>query len=533
MIDVGYGSNLEWQWAAEDHLPRATSFQSQYDLIGDRLIDLLNATKRVSQYAPGTTTRTMIYTLRVIVAAVARYAPESHVVQDWSEALIRYLRDDDRKSERTRWGVANAARSILREVARAKRQEFAIRNPFDRYAKKRAPMPRGQEMEEVLRQAKRDVAAYVHRYRKPPAEHLPFIERAKAIAREAGGILPLSTSGPAKKLLKDWRNKTGLPLGFLTGYLYPSAKDLAPFLVLMTHALAANVDSIAYMRRDAITPFVHPAYGECHRLKLEKPRAGDISPYLLRGSGTMAVASLVKFVLEVTAPLVPIAEPEHRAFALLVVAQEKREVSLLLGVRRVNAIRKYLAKRGLSQFQLRSLRGARALDDFSKHRDPFRVRRLLKQRDIAVTLQYLDAEATYDADAALLADVQSAIVAPRKQESAPEPAGLPVQLPSHWCADPLGPEKPRDQSGLCAGIAFPFNDRHFVLDLSPRPVAFLLREYAALSEARNNLPAERFAKMYAARLALIERDALPLIGPELRAAAESILATLPGLPHVD
>jgi len=247
----------------------------------------------------------------------------------------------------------------------------------------------------------------------------------------------------------------------------------------------------------------------------------------------MSAASLINFVLEVTAPLVPIAKPEHRNLAFLVVAEENREVSMLLGVRRANAFRRFLAKSGLPHFQLRALRGARAVDDFKRHRDPFRVRRLLKQKDIAVTLQYLEAEESYEADAILLADIQSAIVAPREHLAALSSSAQPVQLPSHVCADPLGSELPRDQSGLCAGIAFPFNDRHFVLDLSPRPVAFLLREYAALCEARKNLPVERFAKTYATRLALIERDALPLIGSELKAEAETILATLPEVPYVD
>ena len=533
MIDVGYGRSVEWEWNGEDHLPRKTSFDPEHALIGDRLIDILNAAKRLYRYSPGTTVRTMIYTLRVLATAMSRYARDSEVVQNWAEALIKHLSADEKKGQRTRWGTVNAASAVLKEVARAKRQEVTIRNPFDRYSRKRTVMPRGQEMDKVLQQARRDVAAYMQRCRKPPAEHARYVERAKAIARDAGGILPHSSSGEAQRLLQNWRKNTGLSLGYLTGYLYPSAKDLAPFLVLITHALAANVDSIAYMRRDAITSFVHPAYGECHSLKLEKPRAGDISPYLLRGSGTMSVASLIKFVLEMTSQLVRIAEPQHRIFAFLVVAEDKREVSLVLGVRRANAIRRYLAKNGLPSFQLRSLRGARAVDDFSKHRDPFRVRRLLKQRDVAVTLQYLDAESTYDADPALVADVQSEILSSHKQRAPAASVVSAVQLPSHKCADPLGSDKPRDQSGLCAGVAFPFNDRHFILDLSPRPIAFLLREYAALCEARNNIPPQRFAKAYAARLTLIERDALPLVGPELRAKAEAILETLPRLPYVD
>lgn len=532
MIDLGYSdTSLAWDWIGQNGAGRTTSFESEHALLGQRFIELLNAAKRISQHSPGPTIATRISALRVTARAIALLCPKSDSVQEWGEALIAHLDCDETKNQKTRWGVVTVARGILKEAARLKRQRILLRNPFDRRPRAKS-LPQQANLDRVLAQARQDVAAYLRRLDEPPTLHAPFIERAMAIAGDRVILPRLRDSVAARELYAEWRKATGEDDDVLTRYLYPSPADLVPFLLLITNALAGNADSVALMRRDSLTAFLHPAYGQCFKLKLQKPRAGDISPYLLRPKGHLSTGALIERVLKITAPIVSVAAPEHRNFAFLAVSRGRQRVGLLLGTLRANAVKRYLARRGFEHFTLQSLRGARAVAEYRRSRNPDRVRRMLKHGNIGMTLQYLDVQATQEDDAALVAEAQSSIMRDSAKTAARH-APDSVALPSHTCQNSIAAERPLDQSGLCEGIGFPFNDRNFILDLSPRPIAFLLREYAALCDAQMRLPRDRFVRKYGARKALIEHHAIPLIDNNLRASAQAIMETLPQVPYLD
>ena len=532
--DFGYDpASLTWQWVNALRRNQTTDFSKEYELIGDRAIALLNATKRLCQSAAGSTIHNRLTGVRACVAAIAKFAPKSDRVVEWAHALVTSLTSDEKKTESTRWNTFNWAIGVLMETARVRGEQFYLRNPFTRTRGERE-IPGDELRAAIRRQSKSDIIAYLRDLQQPPPEHVAFVLQARALAAKNGGLLPSLSVGLGYRLRDSWFRSTRLPIQRLTRYLYPAPEDLVPFLLLITEALAGNPDSVALIRRDALQPFVHPAYGECFKLKMEKPRAGDIEPYLLRGQSSMSVGALIRRVLDITAPLVPHAGKLNSNFAFLAFATSGK-VRPMLGSLRMSAVKRYLRDRGLPYMRLRSLRVSRAVSEYRESKDYFRVKHLLRQSDVAVTIQYLDDATLVDVDAATIADIQQAILspAPPKNKAAKPSKTGNVQLPSHTCLDPSDETKELDEHGACAALLFPFNDRSFVFDYNPRSVAFVLREYIGLCEAQQNLVAERFVRIYGRRKEFIEAEVLSNIDDKLRSEAETLLASLPPLPYID
>lgn len=527
---------LQWTFVDPSRLTETTArFDEEYGLAGDDFVLLLETTKRIMSHMRPATIANTAAVLRRCANALAMCRSRPGSPEDWSDALEQHLREDTAIAERTRSGIMNVAQRLFREVARDGNQRFARRNPFaPTPSRLRTEILHGEALLPVLRQARRDATAIMKSFRNPPEAHRDFIAEARELALGGPFRTTVGTNRNKKQaLIARWIRHTGLRASDLTLHTHASPSHLIPFFILLAYALAGNPESIALMRRDAIEPFMHPSFGECIKLRLEKPRAGELYPYLLRDSGTLSSGSLIRTVLELTASLVPHAPPRMRNLAFLCLSTPGNILPLSGQVRGI-ALRKYLSARELPKITVKSLRSARGIDVYKATGNPFRVQRVLNHAGFAQTAHYINRAETEAEDALVIADVQRSIISTRSRRVADvRGGGEQVILLSHACANPFETSKERDHRGICISALWPFNDVHFVMLLEPRPVAFLLRDYGALCEAEKALPRPRFEGVYAAKKLLIEQNYLPMIDADLRMAAEAHIPSLPPAPMME
>jgi hypothetical protein len=486
-LDIGYDpSSLSWTFVGPHKVMKTCSFESEHSLVGERAIRLLNAAKRISQYDSGATIQGIVGAIRKCVAAICTYAANSDSPEEWAAALAMHLRSIESLAENSRWGVFDRANRVMSEVARYERKPYRVSNRFVQGRTTSPELVTQEHQATLVRCAKRDAWEYVKRFRSPVQDHVPFIEAARDLASRANGLFIITEPRSAEhRLYEKWCRTTKLGIRELTGYLYPSGEHLVSILILLVHELAGNADSVSLMRRDAMMPFVHPAYGECHKLTLEKPRAGSIGPYQLRGNGTLSVAWLINAVLETTQSVVEAALPAHRNYAFLINTGHGR-VRPMIGYHRFFNVREYHKRIGLEPVTLPQLRHTRGIDEYNRTGDVFRVKRLLNQSSITTTLHYLDPLLTHDTNAAGIADVQQRMLVTPPTTPRIKKNGLPASAGSHGCLNPQDPTKDHYQQGFCATFLWPFNDRHFAFDFSPRPVAFYCEITAPYARHRNS-----------------------------------------------
>jgi hypothetical protein len=533
--ELGYDlTSTTWTFVTPTRTLRTTKFQNEFALLGDRFIEILNAAKRPSAFSAGSTVMNKIHAVRKLTRAIATYCPTSADIEEWGDALSTLLATES-TSQRTKWGCASVANAILREIARYRGVHVVLTQQFSR---KKATVAdedtlNDNNVKALVGHAKRDALAILNAFRNPPAEHISFIDDAKRIAGNNNGLFPKRADDKeAYAITRKWIQATGLSSERLISYVHPLVDDLVPFLILLCYGLAGNPDSVALMRRDAMRTIEHPAYGECHELQLEKPRAGSILPYLIRDKTTLSTYWIVKSVLELTEHVAPLATVTNRNLAFLAFALNSRQPTPILEGFRANAIHRYMDRYSIPRITLVAIRKHRGLMDLEANGDPFRVKRLLNQSDFAITAQYLEQRDALT-DEISIADVQAEILKEKRSEVAAVPDDE-IRTSSHLCLHPTNSEHGTDRYGFCESLLWPFNDRHFVFDFTPRSVAFLLRDYNALCEAQKRLTASRFKrKFYDVKMRIIETDILPMISDELRSAALKLVAVLPTIGHLD
>jgi hypothetical protein len=534
--DQGYSaSSLEWSYI-DPHSRRPTTalFTNEHTAAGSCVIAILNAAKRKAQDGAWATIHNSVSTVRRCAAAISAHGGADGSPEDWADALERLLRNSA-ISERSRWSEYNRGAPLFKEVARLRRAPFRRNNPFRRGVRHRTDVQFGDELKPLLDRARRDALSIANAFRNPPLDHVPFIEEAREMLVD-GLFIPGSVNGARDKvtvrLAERWRQKTGLTLRDLTMYLYPSTHHLIPFFILLTYALAGNVESVALMRRNAPISFVHPAYGPCFELRLDKPRAGEIAPYLVRDAGTLSVGWIIRTVLGMTDSLAQ-RTSDHNKNLVFLAATNHGNVISFTGHARADAMTSYLSKHNIPATTLKSLRSARGIEEYNRTRDPFRVQRVLNHLDFTQTIEYLNTRETEGGDAVAIADVQRALLSRPNASVRVAKRENSTTLPSHECLKPRGGGMPPDASGLCTHLLWPFNDAHFVLQLEPRPIALLLRDYAGLCEAEKVLSRERFQARYGDLKRLIEDEYLPLVDDALRAEAQKLLPVLAPFPRVE
>lgn len=533
--DIGYDrTSIEWTHKTFNLKSTTTIFQEEYDLLGDTLIEILNAAKRIRQHTAANSISNAITAVRSLTRALALSRAKLSTIESWATTLIEHLRARTDLAETTRASTFSHAHPILAELARCRGERYRVRSPFSRRRSKPQSIIPASERTALINAAKAAALEIERSFRNPPEEFLPFIDRARALVALGVRIERGAGCDPrVDRLFREFRYKTkrtnATPL-FLAAY--PKANHLMPFLILLTYALAGNIDAVSLLRRDSLTKYDHPDFGECLKLDLLKPRSGEAPlSYLVRDRGTLSVGWIIRTVMDLTDGIAKLAPRKLRNYAFL--AGSGNEVALLLGASRHRALKRFLRDNNLKHALLNKLRVTRATEEMQKSRDPFRVTRLLHHRSPSTTFDYLQALEAALVDSETIADAQQTLrVFKSKPAARRRGSDGSAKLASHTCADPWHDHHGTDEHGFCANLLWPFNDRHFVLSLEPMPVALLLRDYSALAEAELNLPAERFAQHFAPRKRIIEVEVLPLIDRDLRRAAEELIPSLPQVPSL-
>jgi hypothetical protein len=460
--DIGYDpSSIEWNHKTQTRKSKIARFDNEYALIGDNLIHILNAAKRVRSNMSAAAIENAVGAIRNLTRAMPPRSTKVVTAESWGTALIEHLRTREDLAESTRASTFSHANTILVELARFRSERYRLRNPFSSKRVGAQTIMTPSQRAALIDAAKAKALDIESQFRNMPEEYRPFVEQARALVKSGVPLQRGAGCDPrVDRLVKNFRYHTkrtnASPLYL---YAYPKLDHLLPFLILITYALAGNIDSISLLRRDALAPYDHPDYGQCLKLELDKPRSGDDPlSYLVRDQGKLSVGWLVRTVLDMTAPLVQLAPQKLRNYAFIVATGQ--EVSVPLQFTRHRALKRFLRDHGLEHALLNSLRVTRATEELQKSRDPFRVTRLLQHRSPTTTFGYLQAIEAALVDAETIADAQKDIrmFEPRKRAAAQKPDGDTVHLGSHTCSDPWHAAHGTDENGFCANLLWPFND---------------------------------------------------------------------------
>jgi hypothetical protein len=458
--DLGYDeSSISWTWKTPQNQIRTTVFEKELALMGPHFLELLNAAKRLRSHGRPNSIAHAITAIRRTSEAVAIHPdPKPSAPENWANALEALLRASA-ASEHSKWGVFNHACGIFREVARKRGYSLRLRNRFSR---KRATtdiaIVQKDALDAIISQARSDALRYFNEFVSPNQEIADLLKDGAALARENCGVLPSShdATGDIRRFVLRCR-KRGVSLSKVERLMYPTEKSIIPFMLLITYALAANVDSVSLMRRDCMTSFVNQILGRRRSIKLEKPRSGDIPPYSVAERGTLSTPWLIDAVRAMNESIRPYAAPEDNDFLFLCVTG-RGNIRVLHSAARWDAFRRYIRDKCPSvpaTTAMRMFRPTRAINDYERHRDPWRTKELLHHISLSTTIPYLDNIVSREVDEVLVAETQATMLTSMARSQPTGDAALPASLPSHTCKEPESSIHGHDQNGLCVNFIWP------------------------------------------------------------------------------
>jgi len=381
------------------------------------------------------------------------------------------------------------------------------------------------------------------------AEASPLMMRIADIAYKNGGILPQLHSpadGKRKGLARDLYNihdneqYHGRKPSSRTwhSWLYATTESIIPFLILLVFGLAGNVMSVVEAKRDLLNTKDDLIRGRRAIVSFKKRRARRILSYSFKDSGKYSVPSLVRQVLELTAPLVAHV-PTHqrdRLFLVYSLSGHRKGLDhgavapLDAGLATLN-LKKFAKRHGLKgsdgadlQITFDMLRPTRINRAFRKTGSILVAKSVAKHRRISTTLAYLKRQQTIQRNRVMLADIQGELV--DTALTSLEPLASPFQgatamAPERNCSDPY--RKPAGDSGvLCPDWNYTLTNPNLIVPPEPQFLAALLRDRDAYEEARLNVPLERFEKLWASRFDILNGliETLSQDGELLMAALE-------------
>ena len=100
--DLGFdGDSISWTFLGIKLKTTTYVFDKEHDLIGDRLVEILNAVKRKNIHSRPHTHLTEKYSIRMLARAIAAYAPNSNSIAHWRRHSSNIVVPGDHRSGRT------------------------------------------------------------------------------------------------------------------------------------------------------------------------------------------------------------------------------------------------------------------------------------------------------------------------------------------------------------------------------------------------------------------------------------------------
>lgn len=526
---------LRWEFTDLCQRPLVRTFYDEYDWIGKRIFALIRAAKDV---VAATNRPETIRNAQYGVALLCRAIRASEItvtdLEGYHRAALRYIRQAA-WADATRWNACRTTNAILTRCARDVGNEIRFTNPFPK-GKSHVAVPAADELKSfrltIRAHALQIYDEFTNRSRGPYSD---LISEAQGLILKNGGLLPPAEDRQVFRFLARIYRRTGKAMDQgrwhywdVARRFYPTAQSIMPFVILLIDGLAANVDAIETLHLDAMTKKEDILRGSTFRIELDKPRSGGSVFYGVRDSGILSIPWVFNFLREYTAPIRDLVPAPQRHFLLLMKTDNASLPKAMPAVTMYQAYKSYRAGFRLPwNIPLNSLRHANALEEFERSFDPMRVRRKLKHVSLDTSIKYIEGRRAVELDQAAIAEAQASFAKGANRKRASTVRG--VRLPSHTCANPTTGSGDKERNGICSGILWPLNDEHFIMTYDARSVAFLLRDYEALKEARRRLPDARFNEAYASRLKIIEEVYIPVAmqDRQLIARARKVLTTLP------
>jgi len=340
-------------------------------------------------------------------------------------------------------------------------------------------------------------------------------------------------------------------------YLHLTSDVLAPFFVAIAIQTAANPEALRLIDRDCVEP--HPLVE--HRVVIDwaKGRAGRMRKRAQRRSFDQrrphAAPNLIAKVVAMTAPLAAVAPPAERS-RLFLLRRPHGQIGVVQPQTLSNAIERFIERQNrrigvwndehsdrprptLPSFTPKLFRGSVALEHYRASGGDIRTAQaVLNHSRTDITDSYIRSPQARRLQQETIARLQRMMVA--WVTDAPSAAGAtsreadddrqPADTFGHRCANPFtgsAGERVCPHFGgcfACPGLVIPVDAEH---------LARVLGAIRQLEAGRQQLDPQRWALLYEPSYRILTEDILPDFPPDLRAAAEQLMPSLPTLPSLE
>ena len=348
----------------------------------------------------------------------------------------------------------------------------------------------------------------------------------------------------------------------LRAHLGPTANTLAPFVIALMVQLAGNVDPIRRIRVDcARTDEIDERWAV---IEWDKPRGPGLTREPQRRfadrTKRYGAPALIAKVIALTRPIRDLVESDdaEKLFICETGRMSTKPYGLMSYETLKGAAQRFLketrekiarwneqhptrAKKQLSEFNLRDIRGSIAVQHYLASRgDIRRPQQVLNHRDGALTGRYIEGIASRDKNAQIISEVQSQIVelatghgrrGSRRRYRNEAAEGHPKAATAaftHECRSPEGNTKK-----LCSHFQQCLDCPGLVVPKTPKSLARLLQAEETFRAAKEKLRPERWQWLYARSCATLTQRILPEFPPEMMDDARQLKDALPPLPAVE
>lgn len=535
--------------------PRPIDFSAFSEAVGPAVAELASSLFRIYGHREWATQKVNIYALKAFLRYHATHYPSQAIScidinEDYFLAYAQWLRGQDTWRETTKEAHYGILMRLVAEIAARKGFQVRIpQNQFPRSSSTKRPK-KGMSpaaIEALLAAARREAGRIYRDFKSSRDGSNSELALVREVASKNGGFLPRPSSLRAFKPLRalfDSLQRSERADDILERWdhsLFPNTHSLLPFFLLISYDLAANPESLLEMTRDCLSPAPDvPILSGLTCIDWSKRRS-SARQYQFRGSQPFAAPSLINQVLEMTEPLVPMAEAWHRDRLFLYLERRNepscRPFTMSSATKQLKAFAKeHCAEQFIAPLQdvrFDMIRPTRLTLEYLRTGNIFRVNRLANHRYLNTTARYIANHFTADRDDAIIAEVQTKLAnrSTAVKNTSSTSASLTKMAVSRGfiCKDPFLYRSSRSAKRCPNWLRALFDDS-LVIPNETRYVARLLQAREHLRNARLEIDAERFASVYADALCIIESDILPRFPPSSIQEATSIVHSLSPMP---
>lgn len=334
-------------------------------------------------------------------------------------------------------------------------------------------------------------------------------------------------------------------MGGVAGRLFALPDTIVAYMIAIGAQTYANTEALRLMRRDCLSE--HLLLEGRVLVSWHKGRAGREQRRSFLRDKSFSVPALIEQVLAMTERLVPHAPVRERDRLFLTgIIQGSRATGLIPDYLASKLTRRFVDRHGLLgddgkrlNLTLAALRatGLTLAHERLGH-DILKTQALANHATPDTTQRYVDRPRVRKAQALVIGQLQALFVeavrgeAINPQESEPPPDLRNATAAGFICRDPLaGAAEGQRKGELCTAWLGCFTCPNAVIPLEADVLIRLLATRAALNDGRAGMVPERWRRLYAPKLEILERDILPRFPDAMLEAVA--MAPLPQLPSIE